>query len=178
MKTIVFSAAVALCLTGCAATAPKIGWAKPNVSKVDYGTDMGMCTGLASLESSGNGANTAGGMQGQRSSGMGSANAGGGSGSLGGGTYTGTASPDLVNRAATQQQSQAMAAKRLRDESLSRCMSSRGYQAIRLTPAQTAELAKFKEGSNEYHEYLYKLGSDPAVLSNQGTGAAPKPAGS
>jgi hypothetical protein len=182
MKAIILSAVLVLSLTGCATTAPVTAWGKANVSKVDYGTDVGMCTGLASLESSGNGANTAGGMSGQRASGPSSTNAGGSLGTLGGGTYTGTASPDLVNRAATQQQSQAMAAKRLRDESMGRCMGERGYQQIRLTPEQNAELHKYKNGSDEYHEYLYKLGADPSVISKQGVGAPPKaaatPAGS
>jgi hypothetical protein len=176
MKAILVSAAVALALTGCAATAPTTGWGKPNISKVDYGTDLGMCTGLSSLQDSGNGAAQAGGMTGTRGGGgsIGSANAGGSVGTFGGGTYTGTASPDLVNRAATQQQSQAMAAKRLRDETLGRCMLERGYQQFALTPDQAAELHKHPNGSNEYYEYLFKLGSDPAVLSKQATTPAPK----
>jgi hypothetical protein len=176
MKAILVSATAALVFTACAATAPVTSWGKPNISKVDYGTDLGMCTGLSSLENSGNGAAQAGGMTGNRGGGsIGSANAGGGVGSLGGGTYTGTASPDLVNRAATQQQSQAMAQKRLRDETLGRCMTERGYQPFALTAEQATELRKFAHGGNEYHEYLYKLGSDPAVLAKQATAPA-KPA--
>jgi hypothetical protein len=167
MKTILLSGVLAMALCGCATNAHNTAWGKANVSKVDYGTDVGMCNGLASLESSGNGANTAGGMQGTKGSGASTANAGGSLGTLGGGTYTGTASPDLVNRAATQQQSQEMAAKRVRDETLTRCLVERGYSKFALTPEQNAELAKFKVGSNEYHEYLYKLGADPAVLTKQ-----------
>jgi flavin-dependent dehydrogenase len=139
---------------------------------VDYGTDVGMCTGMASLESSGNGSNTAGGINGNRASGPSATNAGGSLGSLGGGTYTGMASADLANRAATQQRSQEMAAKRFREETLSRCLTERGYQQFALTAEQNAELAKFKHGSNEYHEYLYKLGADPAVLAKQSVSPA------
>ena len=167
MKTIIVTGALAISLCACSTTAHNTAWGKANVSKTDYGTDVGMCNGLASLEDSGNGANTAGGMQGSKSSGMGSANAGGSFGTLGGGTYTGTASPDLVNRAATQQRSQEMAAKRFREDKLSSCLVERGYSKFALTAEQNAELSKLKVGSNEYHEYLYKLGADPAVLTKQ-----------
>jgi hypothetical protein len=78
-----------------------------------------------------------------------------------------------VNRAATQHQSQEMAAKRFREEKLSRCLVERGYQKFSLTAEQNAELAKLKPGSNEYHEYLYKLGTDPAVLAKQGVANSP-----
>jgi hypothetical protein len=167
MKTIILTGALALTLSACSTTAHNTAWGKANVSKVEYGTDVGMCNGLASLENSGNGANTAGGMNGSRASGAGSANAGGSMGTLGGGTYTGTASPDLVNRAATQQQSQEMAAKRFREDTLSRCLTERGYSKFALTAEQNAELAKLKPGSNDYHEYLYKLGTDAEVVSKQ-----------
>jgi hypothetical protein len=170
MKTIILTGALAIALCACSTTAHNTSWGKPNVSKVEYGTDVGMCNGLASLEESGNGANTAGGMSGNRSAGPGTA--GGSLSTLGGGTYTGTASPDLVNRAATQQQSQEIAAKRLREEKLSRCLVERGYQKFALTAEQSAELAKLKPGSNEYHEYLYKLGADPAVLAKQSVSPA------
>ena len=167
MKTIILSAAIALALSACTTTPHATAWGKANVSKKEYGTDVGMCNGLASMEGSGNGANTAGGMQGNRASGAGAANQGGSLGTLGGGTYTGTASPDLVNRAATQQQSQEMASKRARDETLTRCLTERGYTKFALTPEQNAELAKLKVGSNEYHEYLYKLGANAEVVSKQ-----------
>jgi hypothetical protein len=174
MKTIILTGALAIALCACSTTAHNTSWGKANVSKTEYGTDVGMCNGLASLEDSGNGANTAGGMSGNRGSGLGSTNAGGNLGTLGGGTYTGTASPDLVNRAATQQQSQEMAAKRMREDRLSSCLLERGYQKFSLTAAQSAELAKLKPGSNDYHEYLYKLGTDPAVLAKQGVSPAAK----
>lgn len=174
MKTIILSGAMALVLGACSTTAHNTSWGKANVTKVAYGTDVGMCNGLASLEDSGNGANTAGGMNGTPSSGMSSANAGGSLGTLGGGTYTGTASPELVQRAATQQVSQEMAAKRLREDKLSSCLVERGYSKFALTPEQNAQLSKLKPGSNEYHEYLYKLGTDPAVLSKQRVAHASK----
>lgn len=168
MKTLITVGALAITLCACSTAAHNTAWGKANVSKTEYGTDVGMCNGLASMQESGNGANTAGGLTGSKGgSGMQSANAGGSVGTLGGGTYTGTASPDVVNRAATQQQSQAMAAKRFREEKLSTCLVERGYTKFALTPEQNAELAKLKPGSNEYHEYLYKLGADPAVLSKQ-----------
>jgi hypothetical protein len=176
MKTIILAAVMTIALCACASSGHATAWGKANVSKVDYGTDVGMCTGLASLESSSNGSNTAGGINGSRASTPGATNAGGSLGTLGGGTYTGMASPDLVQRAATQQQSQEMAAKRVRDETLARCLSERGYQQFALTAEQNAELAKLKHGSNEYHEYLYKLGADPAVLSKQATSSAAAPA--
>ena len=166
MKTIILTGAIAIALCACSTTAHNTSWGKANVSKVDYGTDVGMCNGLASLEESGNGANTAGGMNGSRGAGPGTA--GGNLSTLGGGTYTGTASPDLVNRAATQQQSQQMAAKRFREEMLSSCLVERGYQKFALTVEQNAELAKLKPGSNEYHEYLYSLGADANVVAKQG----------
>jgi hypothetical protein len=174
MKTIILTSALAIALCACSTTPRNTAWGKANVSKVDYGTDVGMCTGMASLESSGNGANTAGGINGNRASGPSATNAGGGLGTLGGGTYTGMASADLANRAATQHQSQEMAAKRLRDETLARCLSERGYQQFALTPEQNAELAKLKHGSNEHLEYLYKLGADPAVLAKQSVSPAAK----
>jgi hypothetical protein len=167
MKTIILGGVLAIALCACSTSAHNTAWGKANVSKVDYGTDVGMCNGLASLESSGNGSNTAGGINGTRSSGPSATNAGGSLGTLGGGTYTGMASADLAQRAATQQQSQEMAAKRIRDETLSRCLVERGYQQFALTAEQNAELSKLKHGSNEYHEYLYKLGADPAVLAKQ-----------
>jgi hypothetical protein len=175
MKTIILTAVMTIALCACASGGHATAWGKPNVSKVDYGTDVGMCTGLASLESSGNGSNTAGGINGSAASGPGSTNAGGNLGSLTGGNYQGVASPELVQRAATQQRSQEMAGKRLRDETLSRCLVERGYQQFALTAEQSAELGKLKNGSNEYHEYLYKLGADPAVLAKQSVSPAAKP---
>jgi hypothetical protein len=35
-----------------------------------------------------------------------------------------------------------------------------------LTPEQRAHLATLKPGSDAYHEYLYKIGSDPATAGS------------
>jgi hypothetical protein len=180
MKSILFAMAAALSLGGCAATGPATAWGKPGVSKLDYGTDLGMCTGLAAQRGSGSGANTAGGVQGannqpimdrQRGS---SVNPGSGptpasnaasSASLPtGGTYSGMASADYAQRAATQQRSQEMLAKRLQAEAFKSCISERGYKEFALTAEQRAQLAKLKAGSNEYHQYLHAISSDPAVV--------------
>ena len=40
-----------------------MAWGKPGVSKVDFGTDVGMCTGMAAMQNTGDGSNTAGGIQ-------------------------------------------------------------------------------------------------------------------
>jgi hypothetical protein len=161
---------------------PVTGWGKPGVSKVDYGTDVGMCTGLAALQNSGNGANTAGGINGQNgtapsSAGSETAKASQGAAAPGmagaptsieGGAYRGMASQDMVQRAATQESAQQMAARRQAEAALKGCLVQRGYQEYRLTPEQRAHIATLEVGSNEYHEYLYSLGADPAVLSKQG----------
>jgi hypothetical protein len=179
MKSILFAMAAALSLGGCAATGPATAWGKAGVSKLDYGTDLGMCTGLAAQHGSGNGANTAGGVQGannqpvmdrQRGS---SVNPGGptpasnaaNSASLPtGGTYSGMASSDYAQRAATQQRSQEMLAKRIQAEAFRSCITERGYREFALSPEQRAQLAKLKAGSNEYHQFMYTLSSDPAVV--------------
>jgi hypothetical protein len=162
---------------------PMTAWGKAGVSKVDYGTDVGMCTGYAALQNSGNGANTAGGIDGQNGAGR-ATNGGdaavsagnlpapgtaGAPNTIGGGTYQGMASQDMVQRAATQESSQQMAARIAREQKLKGCLVERGYQEFRLTSEQRAHLATLKVGSNEYHEYLYSLGADPSVLKKQGT---------
>jgi hypothetical protein len=81
--------------------------------------------------------------------------------------YRDAASSDMVQRAATQQRTQEMAKQRARQATLSSCLTGRGYTQIRLTPAQRAELGRFGQGTKEYHEYLYKLGADPAVIETQ-----------
>jgi hypothetical protein len=161
---------------------PMTAWGKAGVSKVDYGTDVGMCTGYAAMQGSGNGANTAGGIDGQNGAGRagnggdsaiaaGQAPAPGAAGApttIGGGTYQGMASQDMVQRAATQENSQQMAARMAREAKLKGCLVERGYQEFRLTSEQRAHLATLKAGSNEYHEYLYSLGADASVLKKQG----------
>lgn len=189
MNKAILVAAVAAVITGCAAQGPKTAWGKANVSKQDYGTDVGMCTGYAAMATSGNGANTAGGINGQNSTmppkagegpggnptgpqtaPSGPQNNAGGSGAAfptGSGAYRESMSDDMVTRAATQQRTVEMAKLRARQMALSSCLTQRGYVEIKLTEAQRTELGKLKEGTNEYLEYLYKLGADPAVVSSQ-----------
>jgi hypothetical protein len=165
MKSILLAAAAALAL--CACTTPNsltTAWGKPGVTKNDYGSDVGMCTGIASMANAGSGVNTAGGVSGRNSGAGSSAAAPGGGGTVAGGTYQGMASSDYAQRAATQQRSQEMAAKRAQTDAYRSCLTERGYKEFTLTPEQNAHLATLKVGSEEYHEYLYSLGSDPAVV--------------
>jgi len=169
MRTLYFVAGIALALSGCAATAPQMAWGKPGVSKVDYGTDVGMCTGLASKQGVDDGNNTAGGIKGRNNSA-----AGGGSGQASpdaavpaGGAYSGQVSSDYAQRAATEQRTREMNEQRARKEALKTCLVGRGYQEFALTAEQAAHLATLPKGSNQYLEYLYKLGSDAEVVRNQ-----------
>ena len=181
MKSILFVAGLALTLCGCATTGQPTAWGKAGVSKLDYGTDLGMCTGLASQVGVSGSEKTAGGINGQNSSAQtgtdrGSATAGAGAagGASGGsssnvpasGTYSGMASTDFVQRAATQQRTQEMAVKRAQADALKSCLAERGYREFPLTAEQRAQLASLKAGTNEYYEYLYSLGSDPAVVGS------------
>jgi hypothetical protein len=182
MKAILLVAAAAA-LSACASTGagPQTSWGKPNVTKLDYGTDVGMCTGLAASVSAGNGANQAGGINGRNASGpqggqgdAAKASGAGGSGPSGaafptggGGAYRDSAPDDVVNRAAVHQRSQELAAKKLSQDTYRSCLAEKGYQEFALTATQRAELAKFQPGSKEYYEYLYKLGADPVVLKTQ-----------
>jgi hypothetical protein len=166
MKSMLFAAGAVVALSACAATAtsPHTAWGKPGVSKVNYGSDIGECTGLASQSGSGSGVNTAGGVSGKNPADTSSATAGASAGTVAGGTYQGMASSDYAQRAATQQRAQEMAAKRAQQDAFKNCLTGRGYQEFTLSPEQRAQLATYPVGSNEYHEYLYKLGSDPAVV--------------
>jgi hypothetical protein len=170
MKSMLFAAGAALALSACTTTTSlPTAWGKAGVTKQDYGNDVGMCTGLAAQATSGSGVNTAGGVSGKNSGGeSGSATAGAGAGTVAGGTYQGMASSDYAQRAATQQRSQEMAAKRAQADAYKSCLTGRGYKEFTLTPEQRAHLATLKAGSNEYHEYLYSLGSDPAVVNAAG----------
>ena len=80
MRTLILTAGFVFAFSACASTAPQKAWGKPGVSKVDYGTDIGMCTGQASMQNVDDGNNTAGGIKGRNNS------AGGGG--------SGQASPD------------------------------------------------------------------------------------
>jgi hypothetical protein len=173
MKTLYLAAGIALALSGCATTAPQTAWGKPGVTKVDYGTDVGMCTGQASMQNHDDGNNTAGGIKGRNSSA-----GGGGSGQASpdasvpaGGSYSGMASSDFAQRAATEQRTREMNEKRARTEAFNKCLVGRGYQEFALTAEQAAHLATLQKGSNEYLEYLYKLGTDAEVVRKQSSPA-------
>lgn len=152
-------------------------WGKEGVSMIDYQTDSILCAALAERVGSGDASHTAGGLDGKndvaRQGGAGDAavaagNSGGQSSSnapsLGGGTYSGTASTDMVSRAASQQRTQEMRMKQARLDALKSCLVERGYKEFELTPEQRAELAKLPQGSEERRQYLYKLGTDPNNL--------------
>ncbi len=178
MKTMLLTVAAAMALSGCATTGDAKVWGKAGVSRIDYGTDIGLCSGHAAQVNAGNGANTAGGVSGSNNpagaplpdgnrhrvdqTGSVPATAAAQSNSLpAGGTYSGTASTDYAQRAALQQRTQEMLAKRAQEEAFRSCITEKGYREFALTPEQRARLATFKSGSNEYHEYLYSLGSNP-----------------
>jgi len=182
-----------LVVGGCTSTAQHLAWGKPGVTRAEFGTEVGMCAGDAVLQDSGdNGANKAGGINGSNnvanrgsegSSGAsmaasaGSAVANGQPGPVApslpaGGTYSGMTSTDFAQRAATQQRSQEMAAQRARSEALRGCLTRRGYQEFELTAAQRAHLTTLKKGGDEYHEYLYQLGSSAEIVGKQSRAAA------
>jgi hypothetical protein len=171
MKTnLLVVAAVVAVVSACAANGPATGWGKANVSKVDFGTDIGTCTGLASMKDADNGANKAGGMSGQNRGGLESAKPNVPATSpvlMGGGVYRDSAPADVVNRAATQQRTQEMETQRLRTEAYKGCMVERGYQEFVMTEEQRRQIASLPLGSNEYYEYLHKIGADPQVLASQ-----------
>jgi hypothetical protein len=186
MKSILFVAAAAATLCACATPAPPTAWGKPGVSMIDYRLDAGQCAVRAATATpENNGANTAGGINGaapasipkgsNTSAGSGgmaqgsgpSAPAGGGAISTSGGLYRDSADPDIVQRAATQQRTRDMAIQRARVTALKTCLIDRGYQEFQLTAEQRAHLATLPQGSDERRDYLYKLGTDPAVIKSQ-----------
>jgi hypothetical protein len=179
MKTFLFVAVSAFVLGGCATPGPQTAWGKPGVSKIQYVTDLGTCTGIAVKQEVDNGANSAGGINGKNSSvpnsgsgaGQNQPSAGSAVPTGGSGIYRDNTPPDIVNRAANQQQTQAMAAQRLRADALKSCFVERGYQEFRLSPEQRQRLASLRPGTNEYLQYLAQIGADPAVVKGQ---AAPK----
>lgn len=179
MKAILFAACISVALCACATSGPQTSWGKAGVSKVDYGTDIGMCTGFAAQQVTGTALNTAGGVNGRNSQaptggdrGAQTAGAGQAAGNTGGtssnmpstGTYSGVASSDYAQRAATQQRTQEMLAKRARADAFNGCLAERGYREFTLTAEQRAHLATLKPGSSEYHSYLHTIGSDPATV--------------
>jgi Spy/CpxP family protein refolding chaperone len=80
--------------------------------------------------------------------------------------YRDSTPPDVVNRAATQQQSEQMAAQRVRTDTYRSCYVQRGYQEFKLTPEQRSHLGTLKSGSNEYLQYLADIGTDPKLLKS------------
>jgi hypothetical protein len=151
---------------------------------LEYRTDAGQCAVLAVTHSTGeNGAKSAGGINGQNaiipptagasgsaapSSGNGATpGAGVATGTATAGTYRDTPSADYVNRAAMQQRAVEMAEQRARGAALKSCLAGRGYTEFSLTDEQRAALAVLPQGSDARREYLYKLGTDPGVLTRQ-----------
>lgn len=177
----------AMVLAGCSmnSSQPTTAWGKKGITMLDYRTDAGQCAMIAvTLSPAQNGANTAGGISGQNSApppqsqsgsvvsrgvppGASGPNATSGPRTLGSNTYRDSASADFVNRAAMQQSSQEMAAQRARADALKSCLTNRGYTEFALTPQQRAELSRLPQGSDERREYLYRLGTDPQVLTGQ-----------
>ncbi len=199
MKPVSLILCAAAVLGACSmnSSIPATAWGKNDVSMLQYRTDAGQCAVIAATGETnhGNAANTAGGIYGQNSSApprkpTGAEGAGTGvatgngtptdaatAQSTSGATYSDTASPDFVSRAATQQRTQEMAEQRARAAALKSCLSDRGYTEFKLTDAQRTDLARLPEGSDERRNFLYKLGTDPAVLSGQAvSGAAAPPA--
>ena len=182
MKARLLAACVAIASCACSTTGQSTSWGKAGVSKVDYGTDIGMCTGLAAQHAGDTSPNTAGGIGGENNQAQTGGDRGattqpgpGGTpppatqgGTVGstpaGGVYSGVASADYAQRAATQQRTQEMLAKRAQSDALKNCLTKRGYKEFTLTAEQRAHLAQIKTGSNEYHQYLYSLASDPAIV--------------
>jgi hypothetical protein len=174
MKTILMLAAAAPLLAGCATSGPTTSWGKAGVTMEDYRVDGATCAALAATATpESNVANSAGGINGKNSSQPATPTVAGGpssgaSGAAfptgGGGSYRDSASPDFVQRAATQQRTQEMAVQRMRADALKSCLTERGYSEFQLTPEQRAALAKLPAGSAERREYLYKLGTDPDTL--------------
>lgn len=187
MKTVLSIATSFAFLSGCAATGPATAWGKPGISKFDYVTDLGICTGTAALTQTGNGANTAGGLSGKnpevlsgnnsdaaRASGIPGTAVGTAVPVGGGGVYRDSAPVDVVNRAAAQQTTQQMAAQRKSVDTLRSCYVERGYQEFRLTPEQRRRLGSLEKGSNAYLQYLSDIATDPALPRNNVV-VAPKP---
>src|SRR5436190_11413091 len=65
MRNLILVLGLALILGGCATNAPQKAWGKPGVSKMDYALDVGVCAGIAATQSGGNGAHNAGGVDGK-----------------------------------------------------------------------------------------------------------------
>lgn len=186
MKSTSLVVCTAAVLAACSmnSSTPTTAWGKKDVSMLDYRTDAGQCALIAvTMATEGNGANTAGGISGQNptipqqgpsGSTVASGAIPGANGptaprgpTSGGNTYRDSASADFVNRAANQQRAQEMTAQRARADALKFCLVNRGYTEFELTGEQRATLSRLPQGSDERREYLYKLGTDPDVLTRQ-----------
>lgn len=181
MKPATLIAGVAVAVTGCMlnGSSPVTAWGKKDVSMIDYRTDAGQCTVLAVTTSSyASDGKTAGGIYGVNAGIPDSPGASGSATSIAasqagglplvsGSLYRDSAPADFVNRAAMQQRTQEMSAQRIRNDALKSCLTSRGYQEFELSPAQRDKLQELPPGSDARRDYLYKLGTDPDVLSNQ-----------
>jgi len=190
MKAPLLAVLAAIISSACVSRAPSTAWGKEGVSMLEYRTDSGQCAVVAAtFDPKQSGANTAGGISGQNvmtptrpgdaaiSEGANKdLNPGAAdqrapiSGS--GGSYRDSDNADFVQRAITQQRSQEMADQRMRAGVLKSCLVERGYTQFALTNAQQKELAKLEPGSTERRAYLYKLGTDPGVLTTQKTAPA------
>jgi hypothetical protein len=177
-------AALAACggLIACATSSgPATSWGKEGVSMLDYQADGILCATLTENTQGGNGQNSAGGMTGRNSSQPATPTVAGGQGSGqpsgaatpigGGGVYREGASNDFANRAALQQRQEEMARLKARKEAMNSCLVKRGYTEFKLTEEQRQHLATLPEGSAERRAYLYKLGTDPAVLKANKVGS-------
>jgi len=51
---------------------------------------------------------------------------------------------------------------------LDKCLVGRGYRPFKVTSKQMGQLRKLHMGTRERYFYIYELGTDPAVLANQG----------
>jgi hypothetical protein len=101
------------------------------------------------------------------------------SGNTTGSSGTGPASTDAVDQMARFAATQQHVIERVRPEQRFRnikktlqsttdqCLVRRGYSQFRLSGDQRHRLRKLKVGSEARHAYLYRLASDPAVLSTQ-----------
>jgi len=183
MKSILSAVFAALTVCGCASSSQATAWGKEGVSMLDYRLDGGQCAVIAATApTESNGDHAAGGLSGKnettrlpQAGGGESTSSSGASGSAfptgGSGMYRDNTNIDTVARAANQSQAAEVANNKARTARLKNCLTERGYTEFTLTPEQRAKLATLPEGSTERREYLYKLGTDAAVLKSQ---AVPK----
>ena len=183
MKAILLAVGASLTLCACAASGPSTAWGKEGVTMMDYRTDGGQCAvyaATATPETIEN--NQAGGISGSNEtvrlpppktgpidpgSNQPTSPTGDSFPTGGGGAYRDGNNSDLASRAANQQQMREVAVAKARTQALKNCLVERGYTEFTLTPEQKAKLATLPEGSTERREYLYRLGTDPAVLKSQ-----------